>query len=86
MVLQQQVLHADETPVTIMRMGENDKTEERLCLVYATTQYNPVQAVIYDFQDSRSGKHAAEFLKGWQGYLVCDDYSGYKARFKSGRS
>ena len=53
-VLQQQVLHADETPVTIMRMGENDKTEERLCLVYATTQYNPVQAVIYDFQDSRS--------------------------------
>ena len=28
-------------------------------------------------------QHAAEFLKGWQGYLVCDDYSGYKARFKS---
>ncbi|EXC72116.1 transposase IS66 family protein, partial [Acinetobacter baumannii 1043903] len=40
---------------------------------------------IYDFQDSRSGQHAAEFLKGWQGNLVCDDYSGYKARFKSGQ-
>ncbi|VCX74597.1 Putative transposase (identified by ISEscan HMM) [Acinetobacter baumannii] len=52
---------------------------------YATTQYNPVQAVIYDFQDSRSGQHAEEFLKGWQGYLVCDDYSGYKARFRSGQ-
>ncbi|RND06848.1 hypothetical protein ED857_19755, partial [Acinetobacter baumannii] len=24
-------------------------------------------------------------LKDWQGYLVCDDYSGYKARFKSGQ-
>ena len=34
------------------------------------------------FQDSRSGKHAAEFLNGWQGNLVCDDYSGYKERFK----
>jgi len=37
------------------------------------------------FQDSRSGQHAAEFLNGWQGNLVCDDYSGYKARFKSGQ-
>ncbi|WP_369008046.1 IS66 family transposase, partial [Staphylococcus aureus] len=27
--------------------------------------------MIYDFQDSRSGQHAEEFLKGWQGYLVC---------------
>ncbi|MCO8060387.1 IS66 family transposase, partial [Acinetobacter towneri] len=85
-VLQQQVLHADETPVTIMRMGENDKKPKKgYVWAYATTQYNPVQAVIYDFQDSRSGQHAAEFLKGWQGYLVCDDYSGYKARFKSGQ-
>jgi transposase len=46
---------------------------------------HPVQAVIYDFQDSRSGQHAEEFLNGWQGHLVCDDYSGYKARFKSGQ-
>ncbi|KGH48781.1 hypothetical protein GS19_17145, partial [Acinetobacter idrijaensis] len=48
---------------------------------YATTQYNLLQAVIYDFQD----KHAEEFLKDWQGHLVCDDYGGYKARFKSGQ-
>ena len=41
--------------------------------------------MIYDFQDSRSGQHAEAFLKGWQGNLVCDDYSGYKARFKSGQ-
>ena len=86
MVLQQQVLHADETPVTIMRMGENDKNRRKVMSgPMPPTQYNPVQAVIYDFQDSRSGQHAAEFLKGWQGYLVCDDYSGYKARFKSGQ-
>ena len=84
LVLQQQVLHADETPVTIMRMGENGKKLKKgYVWTYATTQYNPVQAVIYDFHDSRSGQHAEEFLKDWQGHLVCDDYSGYKARFKS---
>ncbi|MDC5002184.1 IS66 family transposase, partial [Acinetobacter baumannii] len=86
LVLQQQVLHADETPVTIMQMGENEKKPKKgYVWAYATTQYNPLQAVIYDFQDSRSGQHAEEFLKDWQGHLVCDDYSGYKARFKSGQ-
>src|SRR5690606_18244845 len=58
-VLQQRVIHADETPVTIMRMGENEKKPKKgYVWAYATTQYNPVQAVIYDFQDSRSGQHA----------------------------
>lgn len=85
-VLQQRVLHADETPVTIMRMGDDEKKPKKgYVWAYATTQYNPVQAVIYDFQDSRSGQHAEAFLKDWQGHLVCDDYSGYKARFKSGQ-
>ncbi len=70
-VLQQWVIHADETPVTIMRMGENEKKPKKgYVWAYATTQYNPVQAVIYDFQDSRSGQHAEEFLKGWQA-LCC---------------
>jgi len=85
-VLQQRVIHADETPVTIMRMGDDEKKPKKgYVWAYATTQYNPVQAVIYDFQDSRSGQHAEAFLNGWQGHLVCDDYSGYKARFKSGQ-
>lgn len=70
----------------IMRMGENDKKPKKgYVWAFATAPYNPVQAVIYDFQDSRSGQHTEEFLKGWQGHLVCDDYSGYKARFKSGQ-
>ena len=40
--------------------------------------------VIYDFNDSRSGLHAREFLGTWSGKLVCDDYSGYKALFEKG--
>ena len=83
-VLQQQVIHADETPVTVMQIGEK-KPKKGYVWAYATTQYNPVQAVVYDFQASRSGQHAEDFLKGWQGHLICDDYSGYKARFQSGQ-
>jgi len=40
---------------------------------------------LYDFQPSRSRKLPEDFLKGWQGQLICDDYSGYKARFTSGQ-
>ena len=85
-VLQQQVIHADETPVTFMQLGDQEKKPKKgYVWAYATTQYNPIQAVIYDFQPSRSGQHAEDFLQDWQGHLVCDDYSGYKARFKSGQ-
>ncbi|VCY87971.1 Putative transposase (identified by ISEscan HMM) [Acinetobacter baumannii] len=79
------MLHADETRSPSCGWVRIIKPKKGYVWAYATTQYNPVQAVIYDFQDSRSGQHAEEFLKGWQGYLVCDDYSGYKARFKSGQ-
>ena len=85
-VQQQRVNHADETPVTTMQLGDDEKKPKKgYVWAYATTQYNPVQAVIYDFQPSRSGQHAEEFLKGWQGHLVCDDYSGYNACFRSGQ-
>ena len=39
---------------------------------------------MYDFAPSRAGEHARRFLGGWQGKLVCDDYSGYKASFGQG--
>ncbi len=85
-VLQQQVIHVDETPVTFMQLGDQEKKPKKgYVWAYASTQYNPIQAVIYDFQPSRSGQHAEDFLQDWQGHLVCDDYSGYKARFKSGQ-
>jgi hypothetical protein len=81
-ILQQQVIHADETPVMVMQIAEK-KPKKGYVWAYATIQYNSVQAVVYDFQPSRSGQHAEDFLKGWQGQLVCDDYSGYKAQFKN---
>ncbi|AOA59869.1 IS66 family transposase [Acinetobacter larvae] len=83
-LLQHRVIHADETPVTVMQIGEK-KPKKGYVWAYASTQFSPIQAVIYDFQPSRSGQHAADFLRTWQGQLVCDDYSGYKARFTSGQ-
>ena len=39
-----------------------------------------------DYQPGRSGRYVQDFLRGWQGHLVVDDYAGYKALFQGGVS
>jgi transposase len=38
--------------------------------------------VVFDYQTARSGAHARNFLSGWSGHLMVDDYVGYKALFE----
>ncbi|RMV99638.1 hypothetical protein ALP03_200221 [Pseudomonas amygdali pv. tabaci] len=82
-VLGQQVIHADETPVQMLMPGTK-KTHRSYVWAYATTQFSDVAAVVYDFSTSRAGEHARNFLKDWRGKLVCDDFGGYKASFELG--
>ncbi|MDR8402339.1 IS66 family transposase [Paraburkholderia sp. USG1] len=82
-LLRELVLHADETPVQMLSPGKG-KTHRAYLWAYATTQYCPLKAVIYDFAQSRAGEHARAFLGDWQGKLVCDDFSGYKKSFTQG--
>jgi len=72
------VLHADETPVQMLKPGAG-KTHRAYLWAYAAGVFEPLRAVIYDFCESRAGKHAAQFLAGWRGHLMVDDYAGYKA-------
>jgi transposase len=82
-LLEQPVLHADETPVPMLSPGKK-RTHRAYIWAYATTRSAPIQGVVYDFQPSRSGKACRDFLADWQGKLVCDDYTGYKAGFANG--
>jgi hypothetical protein len=82
-LLTQPVLHADETPVPMLKPGLG-RTHRAYLWSYSSSEYEPLQAVIYDFADSRKGLNAREFLADWRGKLVCDDFSGYKALFERG--
>jgi transposase len=82
-MFERSVLHADETPVAMLSPGQG-KTHKAYVWAYGTTRYDPLQAVVYDFAESRSGQHARRFLEGWQGKLVCDVFAGYKALFARG--
>ena len=81
-LLRHDVLHADETPVAMLKPGHG-KTHRAYLWSYCTSRYNETKAVVFDFAESRAGQHARDFLglpgeDGWHGKLVCDDYSGYK--------
>jgi hypothetical protein len=82
------VLHADETPVAMLKPG-NGKTHKAYLWTYCSTSFRATQAVVFDFADSRSGEHVRKFLGlpgdgSWKGKLVTDDFSGYKACFELG--
>jgi transposase len=93
-MLSSSVLHADETPVAMLKpTGQRDgKTHRAYLWSYCTTAFNPMRAVVFDFADSRGGQHVRAFLglpgteqqPGWTGKLVTDDFSGYKACFELG--
>jgi transposase len=87
-LLRHPVLHADETPVAMLKPGKG-KTHKAYLWSYCTTAYDDVKAVVFDFAETRAGENAREFLRigqddPWQGTLVCDDYAGYKAMFQLG--
>jgi len=83
MLLERSVLHADETPVAMLTPGQG-RTHRAYIWSYSSTQFDCVPGVVYDFADSRAATHPKEFLAGWAGKLVCDDYAGYKALFAAG--
>lgn len=82
-LLTRPVLHADETPVPMLKPGLG-RTHRAYLWSYSSSEYDDLQMVIYDFADGRGGVHAQAFLGSWTGKLVCDDYAGYKALFDRG--
>lgn len=69
-LLMHAVLHADETPVAMLKPG-NGKTHRAYLWSYCTTSMNPIKAVVFDFAESRGGRHAGQFLGQWRGSAKC---------------
>jgi transposase len=88
-LLRHGVLHADETPVGMLKPG-NGKTHKAYIWTYCTSSFNATKAVVFDFAETRGGDNVRSFLgiegdeRAWQGKLVTDGFSGYKACFDKG--
>jgi transposase len=84
LLLERLALHADETPVQQLDPGRG-KTKRAYLWAYRSTDLDDGPRIaVFDYQTGRSGAHARDFLKGWKGHLVVDDYAGYKALFTQG--
>ncbi|AGX86198.1 IS66 family transposase [Candidatus Symbiobacter mobilis] len=60
-LLQSQVLHADESPITIL--GKKGDKKRGYIWAYASGVHEPVAAVVYQVKEGRSGGHARDFLQ-----------------------
>ncbi|MFM9835783.1 MAG: IS66 family transposase [Methylophilaceae bacterium] len=66
---------ADETTVQVLdEVGRNNKTKSYIWC-YRGGGVQP--SIVYEYQETRGGYHAEEFLLGFKGYLQSDAYSGY---------
>ncbi len=76
-LLAENILHADETPVQVMKeKGRKNRTKSYMWL-YATGEHALHQIRVFEYQPTRAGSCASEFLESFHGYLHTDAYAGY---------
>ena len=76
-LLKRDIVHCDETPVQVLKEdGKKPQTKSYMWL-YRTGNDGKAPIILYDYQPSRNGDHAATYLKDFQGYVHSDGYSGY---------
>ena len=72
----QDILHADETTLQVLREpGRSAETTSYLWLYRTGREAPPI--ILYDYQKTRGGEHPRNFLSGFHGYLHVDGYAGY---------
>ena len=80
LIYQNHVIHADETPVKVMRIDNARIKNGKKTYMWAyrnrvTDHTHPI--VLYDWQPSRRADHPREFLKDFSGIVITDGYQVY---------
>ncbi len=76
-LLKREILHADETTLQVLKEDGKTATSKSYMWLYRTGNDGESPVVLYDYQPSRGGYHASEYLEGFHGYLHTDGYQGY---------
>ena len=73
-LLIQSAIHAGETVMQVHKEKDRSDTSESRMWVYSSAKRADVQLRCFEYQESRSGDCAKEFLEGFRGVLVTDGY------------
>lgn len=78
LLLQRNILHADETTLQVLHEPGRSAQNKSYVWLYRTGREAP-HIILYEYQETRAGKHPQNFLAGFKGYLNVDGYDGYNA-------
>ena len=76
-IIKSSVIHADETPVMVTKDGREGMHKNYMWVYRSGSMCKANQAVLYEYQKTRKADAPDEFLKGFEGTLVCDGYQVY---------
>ncbi|WP_430734241.1 IS66 family transposase [Fodinisporobacter ferrooxydans] len=76
-LLNQGVIHADETVIQVLKEEGKKPSSDSRMWVYCSGNTGDATVVLFEYQPTRSGEHARRFLEGFHGFLQTDGYSGY---------
>ena len=76
-LLENDILHADETVLEVLKEPGREATTDSYMWVYRTSGFCENPIVMYEYTQGRSGEYPKKFLDGFVGYLNTDGYSGY---------
>lgn len=79
-LLDNEILHADETSTTVLRERGRKASQRSYVWVYRTSGNARYPIVLYDYQPSRAGSCASSFLEGFSGLLHTDGYEAYHCK------
>ena len=76
-LLARDIVHCDETPVQVLKEEGRKPQNKSYMWLYRSGNDGKPDIILYDYQTSRSGDNAVNFLKGFKGFVHTDGYSGY---------
>jgi transposase len=76
-MLMNDVLHADETVLQVLKEPGKLPTSDSYMWLYRTGWEATAHVILFEYQPDRSAKRPKEFLDGYKGYLHTDGYSCY---------
>jgi transposase len=79
-LLKNEILHADETTLQVLREDGRKASQKSYVWVYNTSGDAKRSVALYDYRSSRAGECASDFLDGFAGKLHTDGYDAYHCK------
>ena len=71
------VIHADETPLTVLCEPGREASQKSYMWMYRTGSHEDKKIILFDYSPGRGAEYPKAFLEGFAGYVHTDGYSAY---------